>query len=518
MQLSLLAKKILIFVHRWMGVALSVLFLLWFTSGVVMMYWGFPSVRAEDRLERAPALDSSRVRLSPAQAFASLHTPQMPAQIRLNVFDGRPAYRFRSGRSERIVYADTGEEQTSIDPAMVSRIASTWARQPEAAAQVESIHEVDQWTVQGALRNLRPLWKYAWPNGEEVYVSGVTGEVVQYTTSRSRFWAYLGAIPHWLYFTPLRKHQPEWSRFVIWTSGAGTLAAALGIAIGIWMYSPSKRYRHSGAATSIPYRGQKRWHAIFGLIFGLGAVTWAFSGMLSMDPFPTRATGGPRAERGADIGRALSGRFEFAAFEPKSPHEALLEVSNLKVKELELTYIAQEPVYLATIARGDTRIIPVHGAPVPDVGADRVIAIIRRSVQPAKIAELRLLKGYDSYYLDRRYERPLPVVLLELNDVDHTRYYIDPKTARIAGSYNSRLWMSRWLYHGLHSLDFPWLYKRRPLWDIVVLGFMAGGTALCATSLILVWRVVTRRFMRLLGTGHEATASEDLSDAAQSTQ
>ena len=58
------------------------------------------------------------------------------------------------------------------------------------------------------------------------------------------------------------------------------------------MYSPSKRYRNAGVATSIPYRGQKRWHMVLGLIFGLGAVTWAFSGMLSMDPFPS-PSGGP---------------------------------------------------------------------------------------------------------------------------------------------------------------------------------------------------------------------------------
>jgi hypothetical protein len=50
--------------------------------------------------------------------------------------------------------------------------------------------------------------------------------------------------------------------------------------------------------------------------------------------------------------------------------------------------------------------------------------------------------------------------------------------------------MSRWLYHGLHSLDFPWLYDHRPLWDIVVISFMLGGTALCVTSLILAWRVI----------------------------
>ena len=39
-----LLKRSLIFVHRWIGVALSVIFLLWFASGIVMMYWSFPDV------------------------------------------------------------------------------------------------------------------------------------------------------------------------------------------------------------------------------------------------------------------------------------------------------------------------------------------------------------------------------------------------------------------------------------------------------------------------------------------
>ena len=57
--------------------------------------------------------------------------------------------------------------------------------------------------------------------------------------------------------------------------------------------------------------------------------------------------------------------------------------------------------------------------------------------------------------------------------------------------------MSRWLYHGLHSLDFPWLYKYRPLWDIVVITLMLGGTAVCVTSLMLAWRVLARKLSRV---------------------
>ena len=74
-----------------------------------------------------------------------------------------------------------------------------------------------------------------------------------------------------------------------------------------------------------------------------------------------------------------------------------------------------------------------------------------------------------------------------------TRYYIDPKTAASSANYSARGWVNRWLYHGLHSLDFPWLYKYRPLWDIVVISLMLGGTALCVTSLVLTWRVLARK-------------------------
>ena len=52
--------------------------------------------------------------------------------------------------------------------------------------------------------------------------------------------------------------------------------------------------------------------------------------------------------------------------------------------------------------------------------------------------------------------------------------------------------MNRWVYHGLHSLDIPWLYAHRPAWDIAVLLLMLGGVALSVTSVILAVRVVGR--------------------------
>jgi uncharacterized iron-regulated membrane protein len=534
-----LIKRSLIFLHRWMGVALSLIFMLWFVSGIVMMYWTFPDVTAADRLERAPALDPARITLTAAQAYATLGREQPPASVRLTTFDGRPVYRFGGGGgggrgrggAGAAVYADDGTPHGGVNDAMIDRVASAWAGRPLAEADKRSVEEVDQWTV-GGLRNLRPLFKYSWPDGQQVYVNGNTAEVAQYTTTESRFWAYLGAIPHWLYFTPLRKHQPQWFSFVVWSSLIGTVAALLGVVIIIWMYSPKKRYRHAGAPTSIPYRGWKRWHAIAGLFFGIVTATWAFSGLLSMGPFPiidrlteltvpaepTRdgdanargARGGHGGARGPNIAGALRGseRFSLASYGAKDEKSALASLSGFVPKELEYTSFAGEPVYLATNGRGETRIVPVRGEPTDSFEADAVLDVVRRTAG-SSLAELRIIDQYDAYYLDRRRERPLPVIFARMNDVAGTRFYVDPKTARVVGNYSQRNWVNRWLYHGLHSLDFPWLYNYRPLWDIVVITLMLGGTAVCVTSLVLSYRILAKKLAAAIRTRFNAP-NEDL--------
>ena len=522
-----LLKRSLIFVHRWVGVALSLIFLLWFASGIVMMYWTFPAVSQADRLARAPVLDPARITVTAAQAATTVGLEGGSVQVRLGTYDGRPVYRFggRGRGSGPMVFADDGRLPDPVDDATVGRVAAAWAGRPLAEARREWIEEIDQWTV-GGLRSQLPLHKFSWPDGQQVYVNGDAGEVVQYTTTASRVWAYLGAIPHWLYFTPLRKHQAEWFSFVVWSSLVGTIAALIGVVIAIWMYSPRKRYRHAGAPTSIPYTGWKRWHTVAGLLFGVITVTWTFSGLLSMGPFPImdrltdltvpappgseggrgRGRGGP----GATIAGALRGSNAppLSAYAAKPAADAIRSIPDFAVKELEYTAFAGEPVYLATDSCGTTRIVPVSGEPVETFAIEDVMRIVREAAG-SNLAGLTVLEQYDAYYLDRRREAPLPVVLARMNDRLGTRYYIDPRTARVVRTYNARGWVSRWLYNGLHSLDFPWLYNYRPLWDIVVITLMLGGTGLCLTSIVLTWRVLARKVAVLLR-ARTTPPSEDL--------
>jgi len=527
-----LLKRTLIFVHRWLGVALSVIFMLWFVSGIVMMYWSFPAVSAGDRLTRAPVLRAEQICFTPEEAWTGAGREGSPAQVRLSSFDGRPVYRFAGGGDGRrggsgrggggglVVYADDGLTQQAVDDAMVDRAATAWTRLPLDGVSKESVEEVDQWTIAGGLRNLRPLYKYTFPDGQQVYVNGTTAEVVQYTTTSSRFWAWLGAIPHWMYFTPLRKHQQAWFSFVVYSSLVGTIAALLGVVVAVWMYSPRKRYRHAGMPTSIPYRGWKRWHTIVGLLFGVITTTWAFSGLLSMGPFPILQTltdltvpadapsSDGRPQRPVNLPAALRGSEPpIEAYAAKGPALALASIRDFGARELELTAFAGAPVYLATNADGDTRIVPIDGPPRDAFDPQTIMTLVREAAGD-RLAELRLMDEYDAYYLDRRREAPLPVVFARLNDAAGTRHYIDPGTGRVVGSYSARGWVSRWLYHGLHSLDLPFLYKYRPLWDIVVITLMLGGTAVCVTSLVLTWQVLARKLRTLLG--RLARPSDDL--------
>jgi len=489
-------KKALIFIHRWMGVFFCLLFLTWFASGIVMMYWQYPQVTAADRLSRAPALEGSRIHLSPREAYARLALDSPPVAAQLVTFDGRPAYRFRFGLDDVfIVYADDGQIQEDFPAELTLRIASAWTGQPDAAAREQDHTEEDQWTVSEEFTELRPLRKYSWADGQQVYVSTVTGDVVQYTTRASRLAAWFGAIPHWLYFTPLRKRGQQWSRVVIWAAGLGTVAAILGITIGLWMYSPSKAYRYAGVPASFPYHGQKRWHAILGLFFGFFACTWAFSGMLSMDPFPKLQEGSSEG-LGARLAAALRAEPPLEAFDAKPPREILADAQTLfgsAVKELDMTAGAGEPAYVAVLGPNETRVIPVLGRPKYEFDRNRIIAALERAARPFALSQVRLVTEYEAYYLDRNNELPLPVIFVQLNDAARSMYYIDPKTARIVQGYNSNSRWNRWFYHGLHSLNLPWLYKFRPAWDIAVILLLLGGASLCVTALILAWNVLWRK-------------------------
>jgi hypothetical protein len=214
--------------------------------------------------------------------------------------------------------------------------------------------------------------------------------------------------------------------------------------------------------------------------------------MLSMEPFPA-SDERAQQEAGMRIVRAVRGkRPPLAAFAGKTPQQALAE-ARLPVKELEWSAFLGEPSYVARMGVGNSRIIPVHGPVTTGLDWRALAELAKAAVAPATVADSQLLTAYDAYYLDRLHERPLPVLRVQLNDQGNTRLYLDPRTGQVVGSYSSHAWVNRWLYHGLHSINLPWLYQHRPAWDLVVLALLGGGTALSITSIWIAAQVLQRK-------------------------
>jgi hypothetical protein len=170
--------------------------------------------------------------------------------------------------------------------------------------------------------------------------------------------------------------------------------------------------------------------------------------------------------------------WQAGAFAEKSPAQALAETGHA-VKELDLTFFAGSPVYLA------------DGEAPQLFDPDRVAKVLANASQPLKPVEVRVVRKYEPYYIARNEGRPLPVLFMRLED--GSMFYVNLKTARIVQTYSAASRWSRWLYHGLHSMDLPWLYKHRPAWDLFVLTLLLGGAALSVTSVMIGWQFLRRK-------------------------
>ncbi len=123
--------------------------------------------------------------------------------------------------------------------------------------------ERDQWTVPQRFDPLRPFHRIALGDDADthLYVSAVTGETALDTSRHERFWNWFGAVPHWIYFTPLRAQRDLWRDVVLWLSGLGTVGAVTGMAVGVMRVRLRRRYAR-GSVT--PYRGWMAWHHVGG--------------------------------------------------------------------------------------------------------------------------------------------------------------------------------------------------------------------------------------------------------------
>lgn len=499
-------RSALVYTHRWLGIAGCVLFISWFVSGVVLMYERMPSLSAEERLARLAPLDLSRASVEPTDAARPLGFS--PTTLRVSMLGERPVYRFNAGASWAAVYADSGEALAELTPDQSVAIARTYAPSQTPVRYDTRLLDSDQWTLSSAIRPLMPLDRIAIDDaaGTTIYVSARTGEAVLTSTRRQRVWGYLGAVLHWIYFTPFRRHLDLWANTIVYGSLAGVVLCLSGLIWGLWRFSPVGRYRMRGAQTHSPYAGLMKWHHYAGLFFGLTTTTWIFSGMMSMTPWDWSPGHSPtRAQREAVSGGAL----DLQSVSLDRLHTAFATLSKDSApRELQVSQFRGEPFAVAfrplDVAESqewrntdvaafvepstlEPRLVsltkPERGvfSRFPD---DALLSAARAAMPGARLTDATWLTTYDAYYYDRTARKALPILRARYDDAVDTWLYLDPAKGRIVQKEERRSRIERWLYHGLHSLDFPFLYDRRPLWDVILIALSVGGTALSATTLL----------------------------------
>jgi hypothetical protein len=83
------------------------------------------------------------------------------------------------------------------------------------------------------------------------------------------------------------------------------------------------------------------------------------------------------------------------------------------------------------------------------------------------------------------------VLRVKFGDAAQTWMYLDPEMSRSWIGAEARA-VERWLYNGLHSLDFAFWYSRRPLWDIGMIVLLLGGLSTSAIGAFLGGRRIVR--------------------------
>jgi hypothetical protein len=474
-------KRFLYLFHRWLGVALCLWFALLFASGIIMMYVDYPELTEEERLWQMETLQASAVHLTPEDAARHTGSAAFSA-LKLSNILGRPAYQFTlPGGRNAVIFADDGTSLRDVSAAQALAAAqhSTFAAQG-GVPRYTGLIDIDQWTVSSVLDPNRPLHRIALDDaaGTVLYVSSHNGQIVRDTHATERLWNWLGSTVHWIYPWQFRQHAGLWAWVLTYLSLAGVFSVISGAVIGWWRLRIKRPY-HGERLT--PYRGWQKWHHVLGLGFLLFISTWTFSGLMSMSPWGLFDNATNAEEQTARYyGGALDDLTAFPAL-PSSALAGIDPVKEVEWRRIGTTYY----LVLSHSATDKSLILPPNATRLKEVMTHALAHL-----QPqAAVQEQRVLTSYDSWYYSHhnRY-RPLPALEVHFDDAEQSWYYLDLNTGAVVQRLTATDRWARWLYNGLHSLDFAPLFSHRPLWDVVVILLCLAGFGFALTAVVIGWR------------------------------
>ena len=442
-------------IHRYVGIAIGLLMLVWLLSGVVMLFARWPEVDEARRVEALPPIPWTG-----CCTFPDLRPETGLDSAAVEGLAGTPVLRLPSGTFD----LTTGKPIESIGPEQAKRVAADFAARSALAGAPRSAEplERDQWTVTGYFNQHRPLWKVSFddPAHSVVYVSAANGKVVQATDRQARILSWLGVIPHWLYPAILRQDAKLWAQVVIWTSAIGTFLTLTGLYLGVVTLGRT----HSGRLS--PYRGLMAWHHWAGLGTGLLTLAWVFSGLMSMNPWGLLES--PDSETPARVtGDVAYGDLTAALDQAKG-----LAAGQVRLAPLDGR--------LFLIVGGER--LDAAGRPAPLTEADLAVAASRAG----PLREQQMIHKDDAYYYGHHDPVRLPAWRATLANGD--RLYLDGRTGEVAAFVDAPARGFRWLHLGLHRFDFIRGFDRGAGWATAMVLLLAAATFGVGTGVWLAFR------------------------------
>jgi len=479
--------------HRWLGIGLGLFVLLWFLSGLVMLFVGYPQLTSAERLSHLDGLAPQQIKLDAAQAWALTGRIGQPERVRLAMRAHNPAYYFLQNGQWLTVWADAnnGSQNQPIQATAIAKAEAVQAAeqfQGNAKATVATLIDHDQWSISSSLNVHRPLYRVALDDAaaSELYVSSHTGEVVLDTQGAERAWNWLGSVIHWIYFTPLRMERELWRQIVLWLAFAGVVLTSLGLWLGVQRIRINRRYSHDRIT---PYRGWARWHHIVGLSAGVFCITWLFSGWLSLTPFGWFSDRSLSAEESARWAGA-----ELTVQDMKLPLVSSAVHSPVTgIKEVEWLSFAGNTYILAGSEQQESLIDSQSGVPVTLFSAAVLQAQASKFGTYGAVASAHWLTNGDLYFNQDAQTTP-KVLRIAFADALNTTYYVDAHTTKILASQDSNSRIYRWLFNGLHRMDIPPLTDRLLARRVTIFILSAGGVLLTVAGIVLGWRRVRRKW------------------------
>ena len=490
-------KKIFYATHRILGVVTCLLFLMWFITGLVLIYHPFPDV---DKSLKNKLADNISQAILPID---SLPIPNGISKLTLNQQNQEAVFTIKDKKQlSKIVATDPNQFPKSIDVNELNHIARKWSNGP--ILKIDTLEKRDIWIMYNKYVDELPIYKIHFDDAEQhqLYISSRNGEIQQFTTKSERVWGYVGSIPHKLYIPALRQNTELWIDTLTTLATLCLIACITGLVLGIRAYIV--RYKRTKTFSS-PYKKKVyKLHNIIGLVFGIFLLTWAISGMMALRKTPQWLV---KTHQSYPYTKVMQGNpIQLEDF--KLDYRTVLK-SHSNVKEISWNYFYNHPYYQVTTDEGVISIDAMQTSEInPYVIDPEVLSEAIKKIHGDSVSfEANIINEYEEYYLPWTRSLPLPAYKVTVDTPDKNRYYIATDGSKITHIDKNRK-ARKWLFKGFHYLHFQFLMERPILWTISIWTLSLGCITICGTGLVLSIKYLKRKFRKKKKLNKEICQSE----------